>query len=119
MAMVKKDSLVKDIVEAFQEADEDLSGTLSLKEFQSYLSDEKVKMYFMSLDIDVTSAEKVFKLLDKTEWGEVQLEAFVEGCLEYRGSAKMIDFALLWREHHELALKLDGVLDAAGLQGAC
>ena len=52
----------------------------------------------MCLDIDVSSAVKIFKLLDEDQTEEVELEEFVDGLVKYRGSAKMIDLSLLAQE---------------------
>jgi len=109
LAMAKKETLVKEIVEAFMEADQDKSGSLSWAEFHEYLADEKVQAYFMSFDIDVSCAEKIFNLIDTDQTGEVDLEEFVIGCLNYRGHAKSVDMTIMINRTREMDVRLKAI----------
>merc|ERR1712039_70666 len=82
---------LEDVLHIFLEMDADHSGDISWSEFEYYLSDERVKAYFMSLDLDMTSAHKIFEVLDCRKTGSIPLIDFVEGCINLRGAAKMID----------------------------
>jgi len=95
MVLSDQKQLAFRITDIFLEADLDQSGALTFDEFKTHLQDEKVKALFMDLDIDISCAERVFVLLDPDKCGEVQLEEFVDGVLKHRGSAKMVDLALL------------------------
>merc|ERR1712232_1414521 len=79
-----------------------------------YMGDEKIKAYFMSLDIDVSSATKVFNLLDQEKTGNVELEKFVGGCLKYRGTAKNVDVAILSEKVDDVLERVDSLADAHG-----
>jgi len=54
-----------------------------------------MKAYFMALDLDLASLNKIFKLLDVEKKGKVDLERFVDGCIRLRGVAKMVDMSIL------------------------
>lgn len=93
--MKKREVMVKEMVQLFLEMDQDESGTLTWDEFQDHLRDEKIKAYFMALDLDMTSVRRIFHLLDSHERGRVTLHEFVEGCIRLRGAAKMVDITML------------------------
>jgi hypothetical protein len=105
--MAKRDAMIQDMVGLFLEADEDKSGTVSWDEFQVYLQDEKIKAYFMSLDLDMGSVCKIFDLLDTGNKGELELVEFVEGCINLRGTAKMVDLSILQQSYAEMMDKVD------------
>lgn len=105
--IVKRESMIEDMVALFLEADSDQSGTVSWEEFKLYLQDEKIKAYFMALELDMTSAMKIFELLDADRTGELELVEFVEGCIALRGTAKMVDFAVMQREYKGIGEKVD------------
>mmetsp|Transcript_92157 Transcript_92157/g.173695 ORF Transcript_92157/g.173695 Transcript_92157/m.173695 type:complete len:131 (+) Transcript_92157:3-395(+) len=93
--MKHKENMVKEMVQLFLEMDEDDSGTLTWDEFQEHLRDEKVKAYFMALDLDMTSVKRIYHHLDHGGKGVVTLHEFVEGCIRLRGTAKMVDITSL------------------------
>merc|ERR1719174_1613416 len=105
--MCKRETMIEDMVNLFLEADVDQSGTVSWEEFQTYLQDEKIKAYFMALELDMTSVVKIFDLLDNDATGELELVEFVEGCIKLRGNAKMVDFAALQLDQSKMNDKLD------------
>merc|ERR1712232_535538 len=50
-----------DFKKLFTAADQDHSGHLTWDEFKHYLSDDTVKAYFHSLDLDINQAHVLFK----------------------------------------------------------
>eukprot|EP00927_Polykrikos_kofoidii_P001271 TRINITY_DN10459_c0_g1_i7.p1 TRINITY_DN10459_c0_g1~~TRINITY_DN10459_c0_g1_i7.p1 ORF type:complete len:495 (+),score=62.49 TRINITY_DN10459_c0_g1_i7:970-2454(+) len=82
----------------FSEADTDSSGLLSWEEFEKYLSDPNVKAYFQALELDVSQAHVLFKLLDTDNSNQVGLEEFFDGCLRLKGQARSIDVNMLMYE---------------------
>merc|ERR1719359_926876 len=48
----QQEHMIEDMVNLFLEADVDHSGSLSIGEFQKYVENEKIKAYFMALDLD-------------------------------------------------------------------
>eukprot|EP00930_Biecheleria_cincta_P071786 TRINITY_DN59251_c0_g1_i1.p1 TRINITY_DN59251_c0_g1~~TRINITY_DN59251_c0_g1_i1.p1 ORF type:complete len:706 (-),score=128.07 TRINITY_DN59251_c0_g1_i1:44-2161(-) len=78
----------------FHEADYDKSGQLSWDEFESYLQNDSVKAYFQTLELDVSEAHVLFKLL-AGEDDEVSSEEFIDGCMRLKGRARSVDVNLL------------------------
>jgi Ca2+-binding EF-hand superfamily protein len=93
--MRSRDVIAAEMVRLFVEADADGSGTISWEEFRTFMEDEKMQAYMLALEIDMSSAHKVFHLLDKDGSGELSIDDFVNGCIKLRGSAKMVDIATL------------------------
>jgi hypothetical protein len=107
-AIQNRDSIVKEVIELFLEADTDGSGALSFDEFQEFLADEKIKAFFMALELDMASSTRIFHLLDESGDGSIDAHEFVEGCIDLRGFARKVDITLLQREFHK---KLDTILN--------
>lgn len=103
--MSRQNSYVNDIKRMFHEADKDRSGTVSASEFESHLNDNRVKAYFNALELDVTEARGLFRLLDLDESGHVDIDEFVVGCMRLKGQAKSIDVATLMYENKRMMSK--------------
>jgi hypothetical protein len=74
------------------------NGRISYFEFVNHLENVQMKSYFKSVDLDISEAKNLFRLLDVDDCGSIQAEDFVMGCLRLRGSAKAIDLATLMLE---------------------
>merc|ERR1712232_409685 len=98
-AIANRDSIVKEIVELFVEADVDGSGSLSWREFQNFVQDERIKAFFMALELDMSSLSTIFELLDTSGDGRLEALEFVEGCIKLRGGARKVDVTLLQNEN--------------------
>lgn len=72
---------------------------LTWEDFESKLDSAEVKLYFQSIDLDVSEAHGLFTLLDTEDSGCVDAEEFVMGCLRLRGVAKAVDLASLMYEN--------------------
>lgn len=108
-AISNRDSTVKEVIEIFLEADVDGSGALSWMEFQEFMNDERIKAFFMSLELDLSSISRIFNLLDPDGDQSLDPQEFVEGCIELRGNAKKVDVTLIQRELNDISEKLDKV----------
>mmetsp|Transcript_67241 Transcript_67241/g.216976 ORF Transcript_67241/g.216976 Transcript_67241/m.216976 type:complete len:590 (+) Transcript_67241:45-1814(+) len=86
------------IREIFMTADADNSGTVSWEEFQEHLHEARMEELFKELDLHISQAEGMFRLLDVKGEGEVDMEEFCRGCLRLRGPAKAVDLGLLMEE---------------------
>merc|ERR1719517_350810 len=64
-------------------------------QFESQLHLPEMELYFKAIDLDVSEARGLFKLLDLDESGTINVDEFVMGCLRLRGPAKAIDMATL------------------------
>merc|ERR1719491_773945 len=62
--MIRFERYTQKIKGFFHEADTDRSGKLSLKEFERHLENDQVRAYFQALELDVTQARALFKVLD-------------------------------------------------------
>jgi hypothetical protein len=82
----------------FLELDQDGSGEISLEELQSHMLVPKVEAYFKALDLDVSKAKKLFKLMDSDNSGTISREEFIVGASRLRGEAKELDVAILQYE---------------------
>jgi len=107
----QRDHMVEDMVNIFLEADKDNSGTVTMKEFEDYLEDERVKAYFMALELDLTTIRKIFALLDEENKGELGIVMFVEGCIRFRGAAKMVDIQMMQKEYEGMLMKFESQLN--------
>merc|ERR1719506_316372 len=74
------------------------NGRISYFDFVNHLENVQMKSYFKSVDLDISEAKNLFRLLDVDDSGSIQAEDFVMGCLRLRGSAKAIDLATLMLE---------------------
>merc|ERR1712232_1386220 len=110
-ALSNRDNMVKEVTELFLEADADGSGVLSWREFEEFIQDEKIKAFFMTLELDISSCSKIFHLLDVSGDGTLSAHEFVEGCIEMRGMARKVDITLLQRENAALSKPLDAISD--------
>lgn len=84
----------KNINKFFSQADDDNSGSLTWPEFEAYLGNDEVKAYFQTLELDVSEAHVLFKLLAGDD-EEVSIEEFCDGCMRLKGKARSIDVNLL------------------------
>merc|ERR1712217_202639 len=102
----KRKKMLQKLRDLLEEADEDGSGSITWGEFQDFASDDEIKMYLASLDIDVVSAREIFELLDPLGTGEVSIDELVIGFLEMKGAAKGADVAILRNNVQKLQAKL-------------
>jgi len=100
--MTSKDSYMTLMKTVLQEADNDESGTVSWGEFQKYLDDPRMKEFFKAIELDVTEARGLYKLLDVDESDEVPIEEFVTGCFRLKGAGKSLDLASLMHENKKV-----------------
>jgi len=100
----------------FAEADKDESGMLSWQEFECHLKNPKVSAYFASLELDVTHAHRLFRLLDVDGSGEVGLDEFLDGCMRLKGQAKSIDVNMLVYETERMSQQISLLLEAQRCQ---
>mmetsp|Transcript_59715 Transcript_59715/g.118328 ORF Transcript_59715/g.118328 Transcript_59715/m.118328 type:complete len:617 (+) Transcript_59715:163-2013(+) len=100
--MSNKDSYMTLIQTVLKEADKDGSGTISWDEFQRYLNDSRMTTFFKAIELDVTEARGLYKLLDVDESDEVPIDEFVTGCFRLKGNAKSLDLASLMHENKKV-----------------
>eukprot|EP00929_Paragymnodinium_shiwhaense_P100063 TRINITY_DN620_c0_g1_i4.p1 TRINITY_DN620_c0_g1~~TRINITY_DN620_c0_g1_i4.p1 ORF type:complete len:613 (+),score=169.42 TRINITY_DN620_c0_g1_i4:96-1841(+) len=89
--------IVKDIDMLFQKG-ELHSGDITWDEFQSMLSVPEMVHLFKALNIDVSEARQLYRLLDTENVGVVDYNEFISGCLRLRGPAKSLELVLLMKD---------------------
>jgi len=109
--MTRLDQYSRKLRTFFQEADVDRSGMLSWEEFKRHLLDDRVKAYFHGLELDVSQASTLFRLLDVDCNNAVSFEEFLSGCMRLKGQARSIDVNMLIYETNRVFKKLEGFFD--------
>eukprot|EP00929_Paragymnodinium_shiwhaense_P109653 TRINITY_DN7613_c0_g1_i1.p1 TRINITY_DN7613_c0_g1~~TRINITY_DN7613_c0_g1_i1.p1 ORF type:complete len:628 (-),score=131.38 TRINITY_DN7613_c0_g1_i1:335-2128(-) len=93
--------IVKDIDMLFRKGDLK-TGDITLEEFQSMLSVPEMVRLFKALNIDVSEARQLYRLLDTENVGVVDYNDFINGCLRLRGPAKSLELVLLMRDSAQM-----------------
>jgi len=100
--MATKDSYMTMMRNVLKEADSDGSGTISWDEFKHYLQDPRLLDFFKAIEIDVTEARGLFKLLDYDESDAVPIDEFVTSCFRLKNNSKGIDLTTLMYENKKM-----------------
>merc|ERR1719409_1174259 len=82
------------MTQLFKEADESGDGELTLEEFQSVMTDTRVKTWLAAQDLEVRDVELVFSLMDGGT-GVITAEELVGGFARLKGPARSIDMLTL------------------------
>merc|ERR1712217_200329 len=98
------------------ELDSDKNGVIDIHEFEQHLEDEKMLAYFASLEVDVSNAWTLFKLLDEDRQGDIDLEEFVVGLMQLKGYAKAIHVEQLHRAHTLVRRKMEDFITIVSAQ---
>jgi len=90
--------MMNHVRDLFKQADPDGTQVMDLEAFQAQLDHEPMQEFFKAIDVDISEAESVFRLLDSDDSGEIEMEEFLNGCLHLRGPAKAIELSVLMHE---------------------
>jgi voltage-gated sodium channel len=77
--------------EIFLEADVDHDGMITLNEFTNCLERNDVQEKLSIMELPCEEASDLFNILDEEQKGEIDIEAFINGALKLKGSAKSKD----------------------------
>jgi len=94
----QKKQYLETMSEIFEEMDEEGNGTISLKEFEDKLMDERVIAYFNVLKLDVSDARVLFQLIDDDHSDEILVDEFLDGCYKLQGDARSLDIKIMQLE---------------------
>lgn len=101
--MANKKFYMQALVQLFSDIDTDHSGQITIAEFEAYLDKEKCRLFLDALDINTQDAWGLFKMLDADQQGTLELEEFVEGCMNIKGPAKAMHFTKMEHDNKALA----------------
>jgi hypothetical protein len=96
---------LQQLTEVFKDIDEDESGYIDLDEFERLMNDQRVKAYFRTMGLHISTAYHLFRLLDLDNSGTVSTSEFLMGCLRLQGNAKSVDVATLMYENKRMMMK--------------
>jgi len=93
--LAKKKSYIRDIRQLFHNIDSDDSGEISLFEFKDHLNSPWLYAFASALDLEASDIEEFFSLLSGEGCFQVDVDAFVVGCMKMRGAARSMDLLTL------------------------
>jgi len=105
-----KRSSIERIEALFGKLDRDNSGSITYQELQEQLQADSVQAYFAALELDISDAWTLFKILDTDRTGSIDTHEFSTGLLRMKGNAKAIDFAKMELENRDLARRMNTCL---------
>merc|ERR1712137_739408 len=76
-----------------------------------HLTTDETDAYLKTLDVTVSDAQGVFKLLDVTGAGEVNIDEFVLSLMRFQGSARAVDVATLLYEGKRNEVRWNAYMD--------
>lgn len=81
-------------------------GGITISLLEQSLSDPKFMAFFANLEIDISDAWALFRILDMDGSGVVDTDEFVDGCMKLQGTAKSMDLATLRLEVKKMSRDL-------------
>jgi len=96
--IASKKSLVKQLRDMFGEIDRTNCGTIDIDHLTRYMARADVQAYLSSQQLHSGNFKRLISLLDPQKTGKVTRDAFIAGCLQYKGNARTLDVALVLRE---------------------
>lgn len=81
----------RDVKTFFVALDTDNTGSVSLEELNVAVQNPVLSAYFEALGFNTDDAERMFKLLDDDDSGEIMLMEFLDGCQRMKGQATAVD----------------------------
>jgi len=104
--LMVKDRYIEQFEKLFANLDSLKYGLITLEDLEVVLRDRKMNAWLNVLELNVTDAWTLFKLLDTNEKNVIGVNDFVEGCLRLKGSARSIDLARMMYENRWMMNKL-------------
>jgi len=97
--------MVNHVRDLFHQLDLDNTGMISWQQIEQQMGTPEMQEYFKAIDIDVSEAQGLFKLLDLNDCGIISSEDFLNGCIRIRGPARALETMLLLRETTRMSKK--------------
>merc|ERR1712003_355184 len=84
---------------------------ISKQELMEHLATAESMAYLKTLDVTVSDAQGVFKLLDVKGTGEVDIDEFVLSLMRFQGGARAVDVATLLYEGKRSEARWNAYMD--------
>lgn len=97
--MHKRLAQVDNLKQIFQEIDDSNANQVSIDELEEALATNKMGSFMESLGISTDDVWSLFLLLDADENGVIDLDEFVNGCMNLHGPAKSLQVAKMSYEN--------------------
>eukprot|EP00929_Paragymnodinium_shiwhaense_P110842 TRINITY_DN7812_c0_g2_i1.p1 TRINITY_DN7812_c0_g2~~TRINITY_DN7812_c0_g2_i1.p1 ORF type:complete len:393 (-),score=35.80 TRINITY_DN7812_c0_g2_i1:133-1311(-) len=91
------------------EADQSHDGVVNLEEFQSVMSDPKIKKWLLAQDIELRDVELAFKILDESGDGWLTLEELMRGLSKMKGTARSSDMVSILHALSRVEVLIDSI----------
>merc|ERR1712107_98885 len=91
-------SFANQLKSVLRSVDKDDNGIITKRELIEHLATAESMAYLKTLDVTVSDAQGVFKLLDVKGTGEVDIDEFVLSLMRFQGGARAVDVATLLYE---------------------
>jgi len=93
--------LAEDLLDIAYKLDKDMTGSISWKEFETFMTNGQVRGIFEAKGITIKDAQGFFGMLSSVSNAEeIDIEKFVAGCLRMKGAASSVDLQTLRYEVH-------------------
>ncbi|CAK9051506.1 L type [Durusdinium trenchii] len=89
----KKNAQLQDLRDAFAEIVDSESNTVNIEDFSKAMSSARFRHFLESMSISTTDIDILFTIIDTDQSGLIDLEEFVQGCLQLHGPAKSLQLA--------------------------
>jgi hypothetical protein len=97
---------MRKMMRLFKEADTSGDGTIDLDEFKEVMSNDEVKMWLSSMELEVDDANALFSLVDVNNEGELDAMTLARGIARVQGTARSIDMMTVLSELRDLRASL-------------
>lgn len=112
-AQTDKEMFIRKLGQIFLEIDDSGNGLVTWNEFEHLITDDLLRAWLATLDVDTHDLGLLFHLLDKGS-DVINVHEFIYGMSRVKGPAKSIDLLQLQAAHRELDGKLDTLLERFG-----
>mmetsp|Transcript_90900 Transcript_90900/g.261968 ORF Transcript_90900/g.261968 Transcript_90900/m.261968 type:complete len:565 (-) Transcript_90900:181-1875(-) len=104
--LANKQAYIQNMEQLFSSLDVGNAGSLTVEEFMSHLNEQSVRLYFESLDLDVSDVGMLFRLLEQSDHEQLEVSEFISGCFRMKGNAKGMDLAKLSYTQRAMAKRM-------------
>ena len=89
----KKNAQLQDLRSAFEEIVDAESNTVNIGDFEKAMGSAKFRNFLESMSISTEDISTLFTIIDSDQSGLIDLEEFVQGCMQLHGPAKSLQLA--------------------------